>query len=160
MKRLLSCLLVLCMALGLCAFTAPSAPLRSTAPTATPEPTAPVYPLPEPTPGPWLEIYRRLITYASAREKAIGDAASYRSFYISYDPSLLEPSAYALADLNGDEVPELLIYAEGTGLTDVFAYDGYLRYLGYDNIFGFMPESAVMVKVLTPAPCPTPLTSI
>ena len=72
MKRLLSCLLVLCMALGLCAFTAPSA---------SPEPTAPVFPTPEPTPGPWMHAYRRLITNAAAREKAIGATADYRSFY-------------------------------------------------------------------------------
>ena len=129
MKRLLSCLLVLCMALGLCAFTAPPA---------SPEPTAPVFPTPEPTPGPWMHAYRRLITNAAAREKAIGAAADYRSFYFSYDPSLLEPSAYALADLNDDEVPELLLYAEGTGLTDVFTWDSGLRYLGYDAYFGFI----------------------
>ena len=136
MKRLLSCLLVLCMALGLCAFTAPSA---------APEPTAPVYPTPEPTPGPWLEAYGRLITDASAREKAIGAAADYRSFYFSYDPSLLEPDAYALADLNEDELPELLLFAEGTGLTDIFTWDGGLRYLGYDRFFGFVPESGAAV---------------
>lgn len=136
MKRLLSCLLVLCMALGLCAFTAPSA---------SPAPTAPVFPTPEPTPGPWLQGYRRLISNAAAREKAIGAAADYRSFYFSYDPSLLEPSAYALADLNDDEVPELLLYAEGTGLTDVFTWDGGLRYLGYDAYFGFVPELGAAV---------------
>ena len=129
MKRLLSCLLVLCMALGLCAFTAPAA---------TAEPT-------EPTPAPWAEAYRRLITDASAREKAIGTAADYRSFYFSYDPGLLEPSAYALADLNDDEVPALLLCAEGTGLTDIFAWDGKLRYLGYEDIFGFVSELGAVV---------------
>lgn len=131
MKRLLSCLLVLCMALGLCAFTAPAA---------SQEPGTPA-----PSPAPWLEAYRRLITDASAREKAIGAAADYRSFYFSYDPGLLEPGAYALTDLNEDEVPELLLYAEGTGLTDLFTWDGGLRYLGHDEVFGFVSEPGALV---------------
>ena len=150
MKRLLSCLLILCLALGLCACAAsPTLPaavlLRAYAKTAVPAPTAPVYPLPEPTPGPWLEAYRRLVEDPEALAEAIGAAADYRTQYFSYDPSLLDLSAYALADLNEDEVPELLLYADGTGLTDVFTYDGGLRYLGYDNFFGFVSESGSAV---------------
>ncbi len=126
MKRCLSLMLCTALMLGLCIFAAP-APEASAA---------------QPDYISWREAYAAVLTDEQLRAAVIGKAADYRTSYFS-DTELLRPSAYAVADLNADDVPELLLYAEGTGLTDVFAFDGKLRYLGYDAFFGFLPESGL-----------------
>ena len=130
MKRFLSLLACTAVLLGLCLFAAPSGSALA----------APV-----PTYGSWREAYTAMIADESARSAVIGKDADYRRSYFSGDSSLLTPSAYAAADLNADGTPELLLYAEGTGLTDVFSFDGALRYLGYDAFFGFLPEEGLAV---------------
>ncbi|MCR5577102.1 MAG: hypothetical protein K6F56_08850 [Oscillospiraceae bacterium] len=127
MKRSLSLLLCFTLMLGLCLFAAPAASAA-----------APKY-------ASWREAYTALLTDEKARAGVIGSAADYRNRYFSSDPEALAITAYAAADINGDGTPELLLYAEGTGLTDVFTYDGALRYLGYDAYFGFLPESGEAV---------------
>ena len=128
MRRFLSLLVCTALLLGLGLFAAPSGSAL-----AAPAAKAPAY-------GSWREAYTAMLTDESARAAVIGRDADYRRSYFSGDPSLLTPSAYSVADLNADGAPELLLYAEGTGLTDVFSFDGALRYLGYDAFFGFLPE--------------------
>ena len=123
MKRCVTLLLCACVLLSLGVLAAPEAKAE----------------------GSWREAYASVLTDEKARAAAIGSAADYRRSYFASDPGLLEPSAYAVADLNGDGMPELLLYAEGTGLTDLFSYDKGLRYLGYDAYFGFLPESGEAV---------------
>ena len=127
MKRRLSLLLCLSLLLGLCLFAAPAALAA-----------APQY-------ASWREAYTAVLTDEQARTAAIGSAADYRKSYFASDPEALSVTAYAVTDINGDGTPELLLYAEGTGLTDVFTFDGTLRYLGYDAFFGFLPESGEAV---------------
>ena len=126
MRRFL--LLLACTAVMLGLFAAPSGAALA----------APAY-------GSWREAYTAVLTDESARAAVIGSDADYRANYFSGDPSLLKPTAYAVADLNADGTPELLLYAAGTGLTDVFAFDGALRYLGYDAFFGFLPEQGLAI---------------
>lgn len=127
MKRILSLLLAMALVLSLGGFVLPQ---RTGAP--------PKY-------DTWREAYTALITDEALRKNVIGKDADYRESYFSSDPTLLRPTAYAAADINADGTPELLLYAEGTGLTDLFAFDGTLRYLGYDRIFGFLPEEGLAV---------------
>ena len=127
MKRRLSLLLCTSLLFGLCLFAAPAAAAA-----------APQY-------GSWREAYADVLTNGQARSAAIGSAADYRKSYFSYDPAALDVTAYATADLNADDTPELLLYAEGAGLTDVFTFDRELRYLGYDAFFGFVPETGAAV---------------
>lgn len=89
--------------------------------------------------------YEALIRDPEARDRAIGHDGDYRRTYFGWDSALPEISAYALADLNGDDVPELLLTDAGTGMTDVFCYDGALRYLGYDCVLGFLPEGGARI---------------
>ena len=127
MKRILSLLLAMALVLSLGGFALPQ---RAGAPSKY---------------GTWQEAYTALITDEALRKNVIGKDADYRESYFSSDPTLLRPTAYAAADINADGTPELLLYAEGTGLTDLFAFDGTLRYLGYDRIFGFLPEDGLAV---------------
>ena len=113
--------------LSLCLFAAPAASAA-----------APKY-------ASWREAYTALLTDEKARADAIGSAADYRKSYFASDPEALAVTAYAATDINGDGTPELLLYAEGTGLTDLFTFDGTIRYLGYDAFFGFLPESGEAV---------------
>ena len=133
MRRFLSLLACTALLLGLGLFAAPSGSAL-----AAPAAKAPAY-------GSWREAYTAMLTDESARAAVIGKDADYRRSYFSGDPSALTPSAYAVADLNADGAPELLLYAEGTGLTDVFSFDGTLRYLGYDAFFGFLPEEGLAI---------------
>ena len=133
MKRRLMLLLCTAALFGLCLFAAPSGSAL-----AAPAAKASAY-------GSWREAYAAMLTDESARAAVIGKDADYRRSYFSGDPSRLAPSAYSVADLNADGTPELLLYAEGTGLTDVFSFDGALRYLGYDAFFGFLPEEGLAI---------------
>lgn len=133
MRRFLSLLVCTALLLGLGLFAAPSGSAL-----AAPAAKAPAY-------GSWREAYTAMLTDESARAAVIGKDADYRRSYFSGDPSALTPSAYSVADLNADGAPELLLYAEGTGLTDVFSFDGALRYLGYDAFFGFLPEEGLAI---------------
>ena len=128
MKRFLSLLLAMTLLLGLGCFALPQGA----------EAAAPKY-------DTWREAYTALLTDETLRKTVIGKDADYREDYFSSDLSLLQPTAYAAADINADGTPELLLYAEGTGLTDLFAFDGRLHYLGYDRIFGFLPEEGLAV---------------
>lgn len=128
MRRFLALLVCTAVLFGLCLFAAPSGTAQA----------APPY-------GSWREAYTAVLTDEQARAAVIGKDADYRKSYFSGDPSALTPSAYAVADLNADGTPELLLYAAGTGLTDVFSFDGALRYLGYDAFFGFLPEDGLAV---------------
>ena len=130
MKRFLLLLACTALLLGLCLFAAPSGSALAA---------------PAPSYGSWREAYAAMLADESARAAVIGKNADYRRSYFSGDPSALTPSAYAVADLNADGMPELLLYAEGSGLTDVFGFDGTLRYLGYDAFFGFLPEDGLAV---------------
>ena len=130
MRRLFAFLLCTALMFGLCLFAVPSGAAQAAD-------ALPSY-------GSWREAYTAMISDGEARAAVMGEAANYRKNYFS-DPALLTPSAYAVADLNADDAPELLLYAAGTGLTDVFCFDGTLRYLGYDAFFGFLPEEGLAV---------------
>lgn len=98
-------------------------------------------PIMHPTPDACIKAYAPLIADRHSALQTIRDAhgLEYRESYFSSDQDLISFDRYALADLNGDSFPELLLCSKGTGLVDLFTFQNQLLYLNYDRYFGFLP---------------------
>lgn len=119
---------------------APVPPLAAV-PTASPEQIS-AYLAGELTDAPWKADYTRLLTDEKALDEVLDGADAYRKRKFSYTENLPHLSAYSLLDINGDLVPELLLYYQDFNLVDVFSWlDGKPVFLAYDCFAGFVPEN-------------------
>ena len=91
----------------------------------------------------WQMAYQELLEDPALLDQVIGQNGDYRKGYFGgWDNSgyLLPFSSYAVADLDGDGVPELLLDSAEMGLVDLIGWNGDYVYIGYDNYLGFLPE--------------------
>ena len=102
-------------------------------------------PVKHPTPD--KNAYASLIADRHSALPAIwaANGLEYREAYFSYGEDPVSFDRYALADLNGDGFPELLLCSKGMGLVDLFTCRDNLLYIGYNNYFGFLPGSGTAV---------------
>ena len=91
----------------------------------------------------WQMAYQKLLEDPALLDSVIGQNGDYRKGYFGgWDNSgyLLPFSSYAVADLDGDGVPELLLDSEQMGLTDLIGWNGDYIYIDYDDYLGLLPE--------------------
>ncbi len=91
----------------------------------------------------WQLAYQKLLEDPALLDSVIGQNGDYRKGYFGgWDNSdyLLPFSSYAVADLDGDGVPELLLDSEQMGLTDLIGWNGDYIYIDYDDYLGLLPE--------------------
>ena len=104
-------------------------------------------PVKHPTPESIINTYIPLIADRHSALPVIraANGLEYRESYFSYGEDTVSFDRYALADLNGDGFPELILCSKGMGLVDLFTYRDNLLYIGYNRYFGFIPGSGETV---------------
>ncbi len=91
----------------------------------------------------WQLAYLELLRDPALLDTVIGENGDYRKGYFGGwdNPDYLLPfSSYAVADLDGDGTPELLLDSEEMLLTDLIGWNGDYIYIDYDDYLGLLPE--------------------